>query len=56
MTTEQRKSLSPRDRRLLMGYGPAVLIIAGFFAMALFIPSVAPEQYVSASTAARPGW
>ncbi len=30
-----------------MGYGPAVLIIAGFFAMALFIPSIAPEQNVS---------
>ncbi|HEY2214550.1 MAG TPA: hypothetical protein VGH31_05800 [Acidimicrobiales bacterium] len=50
MTSEERKSLSPRDRRLLMGYGPAVLIIAGFFAMALFIPSIAPEQNVSSAS------
>jgi len=47
--------MSGRDRRLLMGYGPAVLIIAGFFAMALFIPSIAPEQNVSASTSGRSG-
>jgi hypothetical protein len=55
VTSAERKNLLPGDRRLLLGYGPAVLIIAGFLAMALFIPSIAPEQNVASSSVAAPG-
>jgi hypothetical protein len=39
--------LRPPDRRLLLGYGPAVVIAAAFLLMALMVPTVAPEQNVS---------
>jgi hypothetical protein len=35
------------DRRLLRGYGPAVVIGGGFLLMALLVPSIAPEQNVA---------
>jgi hypothetical protein len=38
--------MTSSDRRLMSGYGPAILIIAGFLAMALCVPSVAPEKDV----------
>ncbi|HWE65299.1 MAG TPA: hypothetical protein VG298_01520 [Acidimicrobiales bacterium] len=41
---------SAPDRRLLRGYGPAVVIAGGFLLMALLVPSIAPEANVSAST------
>jgi hypothetical protein len=43
--------LKPSDRRLLRGYGPAVVIGAGFLLMALQVPTVAPQQNVTASGA-----
>ena len=45
---ENRRTLRPPDRRLLLGYGPAVVIGAAFLLMALLVPTVAPEQNVSA--------
>jgi hypothetical protein len=45
--------MSSPDRRLLLGYGPAVVIIAAFLAMALLVPTVAPEHDV-AVTASTP--
>jgi hypothetical protein len=41
---------SAPDRRLLKGYGPAVVIGGGFLLMALLVPSIAPEQNVSDNT------
>ena len=41
-------ALRPPDRRLLMGYGPAVVIAAAFLLMAFLVPTVAPEQNVTA--------
>jgi hypothetical protein len=46
MSTERGNRVSPGDRRLLAGYGPAVLIIAAFLVMAILVPSVAPERDV----------
>jgi hypothetical protein len=40
---------SAADRRLLRGYGPAVVIGLGFLLMALLVPSIAPEQNVGAT-------
>jgi hypothetical protein len=50
MSSKLDKRLAPGDRRLLAGYGPAVLIIAAFLVMAVLVPSVAPEKDVAAST------
>jgi hypothetical protein len=47
MSSKLENRLSPGDRRLLAGYGPAVLIIAAFLVMAILIPSVAPERDVA---------
>ena len=48
--------LRPSDRRLLAGYGPAVLISVAFLLMALLAPTVAPERVVGAGgTAAGTG-
>ena len=41
--------LRPSERRLLLGYGPAVVIAAGFLLMAVLVPTVAPEKDVSSS-------
>ncbi|MGI8493567.1 MAG: hypothetical protein ACR2NJ_12610, partial [Acidimicrobiales bacterium] len=41
--------LRPSERRLLLGYGPAVVIAAAFLLMTLLVPTVAPEQNVSAA-------
>jgi hypothetical protein len=43
---------SGADRRLLRGYGPAVVIGGGFLLMALLVPSAAPEQNVSSNSGA----
>jgi hypothetical protein len=37
------------DRRLLLGYGPAIVVAAGFLVMTLLVPSIAPEQDVSSA-------
>ncbi|HEX3795598.1 MAG TPA: hypothetical protein VHV57_13985 [Acidimicrobiales bacterium] len=50
MSAKSKDRVSPGDRRLFAGYGPAVLIIAAFFVMAILVPSVAPEKDVSANT------
>jgi hypothetical protein len=50
MSSKLDDRLAPGDRRLLAGYGPAVLIIAAFLVMAILVPSVAPEKDVAAST------
>src|SRR5580658_444725 len=47
MSSKLDNRLSPGDRRLLAGYGPAVLIIGAFLVMAILIPSVAPERDVA---------
>lgn len=44
------KGLRSSDRRLLWGYGPALVILGGFLAVALIVPSVAPEQLVTAQS------
>ena len=41
-------SLRPAERRLLLGYGPAVVLGVGFLLMALLVPTIAPEQNVAA--------
>jgi hypothetical protein len=41
--------LRPGERRLLLGYGPAVVLGAGFLLMALLVPTIAPEQNVAAT-------
>ena len=41
--------LTPGNRRLLLGYGPAVVLACGFLIMALLVPTVAPEKDVSSS-------
>jgi hypothetical protein len=51
MSAKRDDRVSPGDRRLLAGYGPAVLIIAAFLVMAVAVPSVAPEKDVAASVA-----
>jgi len=38
--------LRPSERRLLMGYGPAVLISVAFLLMTLLAPTVAPERVI----------
>ena len=45
---DRHRVLRAPDRRLLLGYGPAVVIGAAFLLMALLVPTVAPEQNVSA--------
>lgn len=57
----QEYRLRPSDRRLIRGYGPALVIGAAFLLMALGVPTVAPEQNVASagvgagSTSAGPG-
>lgn len=51
----RRPGLRAPDRRLLMGYGPAVVIAAAFLLMALLVPTVAPEQNVSAGASPAAG-
>jgi hypothetical protein len=49
------QKVTPGDRRLIKGYGPAVLLILAFLVTALIVPTVAPEKDVldsSLSTAA----
>ena len=41
--------MKPSDRRLMWGYGPALVILGGLLLVALLVPSVAPQQVVSAS-------
>ena len=55
MSIPLRPNVRPADRRLLVGYGPAVVLGIGFLVMALLVPTVAPEQQVGAGTTARPG-
>jgi len=43
-------SMRPTERRLLRGYGPSVVLAAGFLLMTLTVPTVAPEHEVSASS------
>lgn len=42
-----RSGLRAPDRRLLLGYGPALVIGAAFLLMAILVPTVAPEQNVT---------
>jgi hypothetical protein len=46
------RRLTPSDRRLLVGYGPAVVLGVGFLLMAALLPSVAPERLVAESNQA----
>jgi hypothetical protein len=39
--------VKPSEKRILLGYGPAVVIAAGFLLMALLVPTVAPQKDVS---------
>jgi hypothetical protein len=39
--------LRPPEKRVLLGYGPAVVVAVAFLLMALLVPTVAPEQNVS---------
>lgn len=41
------RRLSPGEKRVLLGYGPAVVIAAAFLLMALLVPTVAPEKDIS---------
>jgi hypothetical protein len=50
MSAKSENRITPGDRRLLAGYGPAVLIIGAFLVMALLVPSVAPQKDVSDTT------
>jgi hypothetical protein len=45
--TAVRHRLRPSDRRLLLGYGPAIVIAALFLLVTLLAPTIAPEQVVS---------
>jgi hypothetical protein len=55
MSSRLDDRVSPGERRLFAGYGPAVLIIAAFLVMAVFVPSVAPEKDVAATTSGGTG-
>jgi hypothetical protein len=44
--------LRPAEKRLLVGYGPAVVLGIGFLLMALLVPTIAPEQNVAAAGSA----
>lgn len=47
MENEATSRLRPSEKRVLLGYGPAVVIAAAFLLMALLVPTIAPEQNVS---------
>lgn len=47
--------IRPPDRRLLLGYGPGLMLIVGFMLMALLVPTIAPEQTVASSGAGTGG-
>ena len=49
MDDQSRPRMRPGDRRLLLGYGPAAVIAAGFLMMAMLVPTVAPEQNVASA-------
>jgi hypothetical protein len=53
--SDRLSKYSAPDRRLLRGYGPAVVIGGGFLLMALLVPSIAPEQTVGANTGTHAG-
>jgi len=55
MSSQSERRLTPGDRRVLMGYGPAVLIIGAFLVMAFLVPSVAPERDVPATNTSAHG-
>lgn len=48
MQVETSSRLRPPEKRVLLGYGPAVVVAVAFLLMALLVPTVAPEQNVSA--------
>ena len=52
MSAPLRRSVRPSDRRLMLGYAPAVALGIGLVLMALLVPTVAPEQQVAAGTPA----
>ncbi len=47
MSMRPQDRVRPADRRLLLGYGPALVLGVGFLLMALLVPTVAPEQQVA---------
>jgi hypothetical protein len=47
-----RFRLPTSDRHLLAGYGPGIFLVAAFLLMSLLVPTIAPEQNVSSSSAA----
>lgn len=46
--------MTESERRLLLGYGPAVVIAVGFLLMMLLVPTVAPEQNVASGATQGP--
>jgi hypothetical protein len=45
-----RFRLPAADRHLLAGYGPGIFLVAAFLLMSLLVPTIAPEQNVSAAS------
>ena len=50
MSDGSRFRLPTADRHLLAGYGPGIFLVAAFLLMSLLVPTIAPEQNVSAAS------
>ncbi|HVV77294.1 MAG TPA: hypothetical protein VHC43_14785 [Mycobacteriales bacterium] len=55
MSDGSRFRLPAADRHLLAGYGPGIFLVAAFLLMSLLVPTIAPDQNVSATSAAATG-
>lgn len=55
MSDDPRFGLKPADRHLLAGYGPGLFLLAAFLLMSLLVPTIAPEQNISANLTSSDG-
>ncbi|HVU60170.1 MAG TPA: hypothetical protein VG899_03305 [Mycobacteriales bacterium] len=55
MSDGSRFKLPVADRHLLAGYGPGIFLVAAFLLMSVLVPTIAPDQNVSATSAADSG-
>jgi hypothetical protein len=49
VSEDSRFGLKTPDRHLLAGYGPGLFLLVAFLVMSLLVPSIAPEENVSAT-------
>ncbi|HVS67681.1 MAG TPA: hypothetical protein VHE56_03950 [Mycobacteriales bacterium] len=55
MSDGSRFRLPAAERHLLAGYGPGIFLVTAFLLMSLLVPTIAPDQNVSATTTASDG-